>query len=125
MATITHLSGAAILAMRALVNLSVLSEPIPNADLARRLKASPPSLSKALQRLCRMGIVKSSRGPHGGYKINPRMHLLSALAVASAIDGKLSDPKLDGSRLSQMLLKLEEQARETMRAYTIEFLAGS
>jgi Rrf2 family protein len=57
------------------------------ADIADELQVSENHLSKVLQRLTKAGIVKSTRGPKGGFVIGRPPADVTLLDVYEAIEG--------------------------------------
>ena len=91
MSNILRISEAASLALHTTVILA--SNPnklISTKDLAGTLHASEAHLSKVLQRLEKSGIVRATRGPKGGYKLDKSGDQIALLEVYESIDGKLS-----------------------------------
>ena len=122
---IIGISKAATMAIAALVELSRSPSALSNRILAKRLYFREMSLSKVLQRLKGAGLLVSIRGPHGGYILRSPSCNTTVAAVVQAIDGPFEPGSIVGSgRHGQMMLRLEESAREILRDYTIEFLAG-
>lgn len=62
-----------------------------NSEIAKALKVSKAHLSKVLQRLVRASMIKSNRGPNGGFSLVKKD--ASLLEVYEAIEGpfRLSD----------------------------------
>ena len=60
-----------------------------NKEIAARLHVSEAHLSKVLQRLCKTGILKSIRGPKGGFLLQESSYGMSLLDVFEAIEGPL------------------------------------
>jgi len=58
-------------------------------EIAARLQVSEAHLAKVLQRLTRHGIVKSVRGPKGGFVLARPAEAISLLEVYEAIEGPL------------------------------------
>lgn len=56
-------------------------------DIAKILVASEAHLSKVMQRLSKVGMVKSTRGPGGGFKMAKGGSDITLLEVFEAIDG--------------------------------------
>ncbi len=91
MSSILRMSDAASLALHTAVILA--SNPkrlISTKELAKIIQASEAHLSKVLQRLEKFGIVQSTRGPKGGYKLGKDGDQITLLEVYEAIDGKLA-----------------------------------
>jgi len=59
--------------------------------MAQFLNVSEAHLTKVLQRLGRLGIVSSTRGPRGGFYLNRAALKISLLNIYEAIDGPVSE----------------------------------
>jgi len=91
MTNILKISEAASLALHTVVILAANPEKLLlTKELASTLRASEAHLSKVLQRLEKARIVKSTRGPKGGFKLERPGDEITLLEVYEAIDGKLS-----------------------------------
>src|SRR5665213_2265804 len=82
-------SRSAEYAIRALIPLADL--PAGEFALVKTLAADTglPShfLAKLLQDLARIGVLKSTKGPHGGFRLNLPAKDISMLRLVEAIDG--------------------------------------
>jgi Rrf2 family protein len=82
-------SRSAEYAIRALIPLADL--PAGEFALVKTLAADTgvPShfLAKLLQDLARIGVLKSTKGPHGGFRLNMPAKEISMLRIVEAIDG--------------------------------------
>ena len=87
-------------ALRALTRLALAGESLSVSALAEGEEVPPEFLRKIMQRLNRAGIVKSSQGPFGGYRLARPARRITALDVVEAVQGPLvmneciSDPKI-------------------------------
>lgn len=89
---ILHISEAANLAIHAmsyLANLDDTGRPIPTVEISESLGVSANHLSKVLQRLSKTGLVRSVRGPKGGFRLALEPEDITLLQVYEAIDGSL------------------------------------
>lgn len=70
--------------------LAVLPEgaALPSARLAEYHEVTPSYLAKHLQALREAGIVTSSTGRHGGYRLARPAHEISLLDVVLAVEGR-------------------------------------
>ena len=84
------ISEAASLALHTMVFLAANSTRlVANKEIASILKVSPAHLSKVLQRLAKMGLVNSIRGPKGGFRLGKIQSSITLLEVYEAIEGPL------------------------------------
>lgn len=88
MAGLIHFSAAASLGMHALLLLGATPGTArDNRTLAGALGVSAHHLSKVLQRLQHAGLVTSTRGPGGGFRLAQPAREVSLFTVYQAIDG--------------------------------------
>jgi FeS assembly SUF system regulator len=60
------------------------------AELSRLSHLALPTVSKLLKQLHRTGLVESSRGLHGGYRLARPAREISAAAILDALEGPLA-----------------------------------
>jgi FeS assembly SUF system regulator len=60
------------------------------AELAERSRIAAPTVSKLLKQLHRGGLLASSRGLHGGYRLAREAEAISAAAILDALEGPLA-----------------------------------
>jgi len=90
MPKVIKVSEAASLAIHAMVLLATRPEKVfSTKEIASILHASKAHLSKVLQRLARCGLVKSNRGPKGGFMLAKSIEEITLLEVYEAIEGPL------------------------------------
>jgi len=88
---ILKLSDAATLALHTMAFLAGRTNGLISArEIASSLEVSEAHLAKVLQRLARAGMVKSSRGPKGGFALARPADETSLLEVYEAIEGPLT-----------------------------------
>ncbi len=60
------------------------------ASLAGQTRIAAPTVSKLLKQLHRAGLVSSTRGLHGGYRLARPASQISAAAILDALDGPVA-----------------------------------
>jgi Rrf2 family protein len=86
-----RISEAAALALHAAALLaSEPGEQRSTGEMARSLQVSEAHLSKVLQRLGRHNLVRSSRGPRGGWLLSADPQEVTLLQVYEAVEGPLA-----------------------------------
>lgn len=89
MSSVLRISEAAVLALHGMAFLASNSDKsISTREIAAKLRVSEAHLSKVLQRLSKVGLAKSIRGPKGGFSLGKASDEISLLDVYEAIDGK-------------------------------------
>lgn len=129
MKTILKISDAVSLALHATVLLaSIQAKRLSNRQIASELRASEAHLSKVLQRLAKVGLVKSIRGPKGGFMLGKPNEKISLLDVYEAIEGPLFsthcllDIKICGERkciFGGLLKKVDMQAHDYLSSTSL------
>jgi Rrf2 family protein len=128
LANIIKISDALTLAFHSLVYISRNQDRLySNSEIAYELGVSEHHLSKVLQRLSDNGILKSSRGPKGGYSLNKNPEEIILLEIFEAIEGKfhslsclLSNPICPNGCLLEVLFdKLNSQITDFFSLLTL------
>jgi len=83
------ISDAVALAMHSMAVIASSDGLSSARDIARRLGVSEHHLAKVLQRLARGGLVRSTRGPRGGFTLAKKSGANTLLDVYEAIEGPL------------------------------------
>ncbi len=89
MADLIRMSEATALGLHTMAFTARHEEPTPTARIAEELHASEAHLSKVLQQLVRVGLLRSKRGPTGGYALAKPAEEISLLDVYEALEGPL------------------------------------
>ncbi len=84
-----NLSRKALLAIEAVVDIAHhgRSDPVPSRDFAERLGIARRHLEPVLQALVRDGILKSIRGPRGGYILARERRRITLGEIVRAAQG--------------------------------------
>lgn len=86
-----RISDAATLAIHALALLADADKPVQVARIAEPMRASAAHLGKVLQRLGKLGLVTSIRGPKGGFTLARPADETNLLDVLVAVDGPITE----------------------------------
>lgn len=89
MSCILKVSEACSIALHSVVYLAKNGKPLNVKVLAEAISASENHLSKVLQRLVKAGILKSSRGPRGGFWLVKKPDTITMLDIYETIEGKI------------------------------------
>ena len=87
---LSRASAIAIFAITLMAE-SGTEEPRQGRDLAKELGVPPDSLLKVLQQLVRSGLLLSSRGRAGGFRLSRPPQEISLLDMVEAVDGELGE----------------------------------
>ncbi|HHW35715.1 MAG TPA: Rrf2 family transcriptional regulator [Bacillales bacterium] len=123
-------SKATNYALHIMLHLAVTSpnQRVGVQQLAEQQDLSPTYLSKILTKLVKAGMIESSSGANGGYRLKPDWENISFLDVIHAIEGSAS---LFGSCLNnnpdcliqKVMALAEEKMEEELRHQKISDLA--
>jgi Rrf2 family iron-sulfur cluster assembly transcriptional regulator len=85
-------------AVTAMLDLAIhaTESPVPLADISQRQGISLSYLEQLFARLRRQGLVKSARGPGGGYRLNREADDITIVEVLNAIDEKIDATRCGG-----------------------------
>ena len=87
-----RISEAASLAMHTAALLAEDAErPVSAREIAVTLRVSEAHLAKVMQRLAKFGLVRSFRGPAGGFVLSKDCGQITLLDVYEAIEGPLEE----------------------------------
>jgi len=92
MAGILNISNAASLALHGMAVLAVQDHKTVSAcQMASELNVSEAHLAKVLGRLAKAHLVRSVRGPKGGFTLGRRADEICLLEIYQAVEGPLAD----------------------------------
>ncbi|PAF19836.1 transcriptional regulator [Terribacillus saccharophilus] len=123
----TKATNYALHTMLYLAKEGAKQQPIGVQQLADHQQVSPTYLSKILTKLVKEGLITSSSGANGGYKLRNGWQQLSFFDIIQAIEGKASifecslhdEPACIVKRVME---KAEEQMEQELRQTTIASL---
>lgn len=107
---------------------STPNKPIGVQHLAERQEVSPTYLSKILTKLVKAGMIESTSGANGGYRLKPNWETISFMDIIHAIEGTASlfDCTLNHNSeclIQQVMVSAEEKMDAHLRNQTIAELA--
>jgi Rrf2 family nitric oxide-sensitive transcriptional repressor len=135
MSNFIKLSEAASLAFHTAALLAQRPDRLVSSrEMARTLGASENHLSKVLQRLVHAGIVHSTRGPSGGFRIRSSWQRIRLMDIYEAIEGPITPtrcflnlPVCRGNRcpLGAIVHKTNEAMKKCLSGTTLAEMARS
>ncbi|MDA3862792.1 MAG: Rrf2 family transcriptional regulator [Deltaproteobacteria bacterium] len=69
--------------------VSKKGKPVPSKEISSRLQVSPTYLAKVLQMLVKKGLLKSTRGAHGGFALLKKPEEIMLLDLLVMSEGEL------------------------------------
>ncbi|PLX01829.1 MAG: Rrf2 family transcriptional regulator [Marinilabiliales bacterium] len=91
MASIINFSEAATIGVHSMIVIAREGKPLNAIELSKLLGKSKHHIGKVLQRLVKMGYLKSQRGPTGGFQLNTDPKDISMYQIYAAIEGPVSN----------------------------------
>lgn len=131
------LTSAADYGVRAMIHLACLPEGgvALRSGIAEAQSIPSSFMAKILRSLVRAGLLRSSRGVHGGFSLARPASEINLLDVVEAIEGPLSltdcTPALAGCAWSMdcpacaVWMRVQDGMRETLRRSTLEELVST
>jgi len=136
MDTILRISDAANLAIHAMAHITRSRGGVNQTvgEIAAHQGVSEAHLSKVMQRLVKVGLLTSRRGPGGGFLLGRAPELISLLEILEAMDGPMSDCRcllgrkrclFGGCALGALLTHVNHQVRVFLASRNLTDLTGS
>ncbi|MGE4351086.1 MAG: Rrf2 family transcriptional regulator [Bdellovibrionales bacterium] len=120
-------------AVMAMVDLAchATEKPVPLAEVAQRQTISLSYLEQLIAKLKKNGLVKSMRGPGGGYVLAQPANQMSVHQIVMAVDTGSSatkaghdEAKKDARHLTDCLwLKMSNEVQKFLKSVTLEDVA--
>ena len=124
--------------MRAVVNLAAAanSEPISISQIARKEQLSPEFLEQIFFRLKKAGLIRSIRGPKGGFILNRKSSEISIKTILDAVGeplfpapcadhGAKACPRQDGCLISPVWQDFYELIRKHLAGISLKDILDS
>lgn len=131
-----RLTAAADYAIRAMIHIACVPEGAPamGNDVARMQGIPASFMAKILRRLVRAGLLRSSRGAHGGFFLARSATEVNLLDVVEAIEGPLTLTTCSNEPggcqwapdcpASSVWYSVQEQMAEVLRKATLEAMVS-
>jgi len=129
-----EISKKGLYAIRGIVDLALNSQdrPIPLSNVAVRQEISQHYLEQLFMRLRRAGLVRSVRGPGGGYMIAQELRNITIRDILEAVDESIvpagcvevddSCHRIDYCVVRMVMQELATQIAESLESITLEDL---
>ncbi|MDP2983599.1 MAG: Rrf2 family transcriptional regulator [Candidatus Latescibacter sp.] len=123
MSGVLKMSEAAVLAFHAMIYIAVRETGfVTNAEIASALRASEAHLAKVLQRLSKAGLVKSIRGPRGGFILGKDSGAITLRDIYELFEGSMEhdmcllEAQVCGNNciFGDLLIHVNDRVREYM-----------
>lgn len=121
-----NLSEASYIGFHALSMLVINGDKMSIKELAHKTDSSEFHLSKIMQRLAKDGLVKSTRGPEGGFILAKDPEKISLLEIYESIEGRIdSNPCAYGKQNCAFDICLFKGVLNDLNDRFFKFLSGT
>lgn len=96
--------------------------PITGRDIAARQGLPPRYLEQLMQRLVRRGILRSVRGPHGGYLLARERRRVTVGDICDCLSGDKDDAEIKGYGGTALGTRIVAPIWTTAQKQTMEYL---
>lgn len=93
MSHLFSISEAGLIAIHGMILLVKTKSPLSVNRMSEELDYSRHHVAKVFQGLVRMNLVKSTRGPQGGFRLAKSPDKISMLNIFEAVEGKFEVPE--------------------------------
>ncbi|HOO96650.1 MAG TPA: Rrf2 family transcriptional regulator [Caldisericia bacterium] len=129
------LSEAASIALHSCIYLSRNTDrTVTSQEISQTLHSSKDHTDKVMQRLTKAGVIKTKRGPAGGYQLAKDLDKLSMLEVYEAIEGDISQVECPlnmafcgghGCIMGDLFVSIQNQVRDYLENTSMQKLSES
>lgn len=98
MSSVIHISESTSLALHSLAYIASKDSSVKAGEISKMTGASEAHLSKVLQWLVKSGIIKSTRGPSGGFILGKSPSKITLYDIFVIMEGAIDDNKCPLSR---------------------------
>ena len=129
MSKVVTFSEAASLAIHAMVMIAQSDHIINVNKIAESTGASRNHLAKVMQRLVKDGLVKSTRGPAGGFVMNKPLNEVTLLQIYESIEGSIDIAGCPFDRqicpfhkclMGGLIFKVTDEIKDYFKSQTLE-----
>ena len=121
-----NLSEASYIGFHALSVLVLHGDKMSIKELAHKTDSSEFHLSKIMQRLAKDGLVKSTRGPEGGFMLAKESEKITLLEIYESIEGRIdSNPCAYGKQNCVFDICLFKGVLNDLNDKFYKFLSGT
>lgn len=114
------------LAVTAMIDVALNSHsgPVPLSQISERHKISISYLEEVFSKLMARRLVKSTRGPGGGYSLAKKSESISLADIAFAVDGSMGQDAslIGGSLRSEIWANFNKQVLKQLSAISLRQL---
>ncbi|RKZ36748.1 MAG: Rrf2 family transcriptional regulator [Gammaproteobacteria bacterium] len=128
MAKIINFSDAATIGIHGLIVLAKSKKPVNAIELSEKIKYSKHHIGKVMQRLVKIGLLSSFRGPTGGFQLKKKPEDILLYDIYTAIEGEVELGEcphdlpicpVDKCIRNEVITKLSEEFVNFLRSATL------
>jgi Rrf2 family protein len=129
MSAVIHISESTSLALHSIAYMATKDSSVKAGEISKMTGASEAHLSKVLQWLVRSGIIKSTRGPSGGFVLVKSPSKITLYDIFIIMEGAIDENKCPLSRktcpfneciFNGVVTKLNREFVDYLKKNTIE-----
>jgi Rrf2 family transcriptional regulator, iron-sulfur cluster assembly transcription factor len=118
-------SRKGVLAIAAVIDVAInaSTRPVSAGTLAARHRLPPRHLEPVLQALVRVGILKGTRGPHGGYTLGRERNRIQPMTFSARPPPETREAFLSASKLINEIVQPERAFSVALGCINIDDMA--